>query len=242
MTWIRMTAFRALASRGLAALALLLGAAGAPPAVFADGVYRIEGHVWDHYQTYLRTIGSTRPGAFAITVDGGASYFFYCQDIRCMPGSTYSHDAKQHCESAFGTDCVIFAVRDEIKVQYEIRPAERSGSSEGTGGAALEPSPMPSVTLAVTPEVMAEVDKYLRNAQRSGRAWALAIAKDGSSAASANCPIVLGYRAGAFCQPTMGGAQELASREAIKRCGGPTHCLLLYVGAQKTSNIELTQP
>lgn len=36
--------------------------------------YVVTHGVWSHYQKYLRAIGSTRPGAFAITTDGaGAS-------------------------------------------------------------------------------------------------------------------------------------------------------------------------
>ncbi len=108
----------------LLAVVLVAAAAGATfdPAVSrADEVYQIDGSVWDDYRAYLRKVGSTRPGAFAITADGTGSYSIWCQQMQCIGGTTYSHDAKQYCERDSGQDCVVFAVRDEIRVQYEIR-------------------------------------------------------------------------------------------------------------------------
>lgn len=107
-------------------LAAALGAAAlggvlAAPAARADGVHKIDGSVWDDFQAYLRKVGSTRPGAFAVTADGSGSYSIWCQQMQCIGGTTYSHDAKQYCERESGQDCFVFAVRDEIRVQYEIR-------------------------------------------------------------------------------------------------------------------------
>lgn len=226
-------------TRILMALALLLGAFHLSlPAAQADTIYQIDSSVWGHYQRYLKTIGSTRPGAFAITTDGGASYFVYCEAVQCVAGTTYSHDARQSCEREFGTDCVVFAVRDSIKVQYEIRGAARSGGSS----AAPELSPPPMTRIAVSPAIRAEIDQYLRNATAGGRAWALAIAKDGSAVAAANCLNTGGggYFGGrGYCDLNQGTGQELANKEALKRCGGIDDCVLLYTGQQKAANIDI---
>lgn len=87
----------------------------------AEETYIIDGSVWDHFQGYLDKIGhGRRPGAYAITTDGLGAYYVWCPDTRCRAGATYSHEAKQDCEREYGTDCVVFAIRDEIKVRYEI--------------------------------------------------------------------------------------------------------------------------
>lgn len=102
----------------LATVLLGVAASGAAP---ADEVLRIDRAVWSVYQTYLQKIGSTRPGAFAVTVDGYGAYWVTCPGTQCIGATTYSHDAKQDCEQDSGMDCVVFAVRDDIRVQYEIR-------------------------------------------------------------------------------------------------------------------------
>ena len=105
-------------------LAVLIGAATALPAVpgaEAEDTYLIHGGIWDYYQSYLDKIHSgVRPGAFAITTDGLGAAYSWCPDQRCRANGTYSGQAKQNCEQSYGTDCVVFAIRDEIQVPYEI--------------------------------------------------------------------------------------------------------------------------
>lgn len=196
--------------------------------------YRIDGQVWGWYQQYLRNIGNgNKPGAFAISKDGHSAFYSWCQDIRCVAGPTYSQDALNACERHYDTECVVFAVRDDIKVEYEIVASAEEPS------APPQLAPATVTTIAVAPAVQAEIDAYLNNVKNAGRMWALAIAKDGSEVASASCPATGGYSGGVACNPVNGSPQELAKREAIKRCGGPGDCVLLYVGAQKQGNIEL---
>lgn len=226
--------------------ALLLGAglavAGIP--VAAAEVYQIDSSVWGHYQRYLAKIGTTRPGAFAITTDGRESFSVTCPDTNCIAsGPSYSTEVKQYCEKESGTDCVVFAVRDEIKVAYEVRAGGLDYDSSNTGGANLAPAP--TTRIVVSAEVQAKIDKYLRNASSGGKAWALAIAKDGSDVASAGCATTGGggyFGGGGYCDLNKGTAQELASIEALKRCGGRDDCVLLYAGRQKVSSIELVTP
>ena len=195
--------------------------------------YRIDSQVWGWYQQYLRNIaGGNKPGAFAITRDGQNAFYSWCQDIRCMAGPSYSQDALDNCERQFGADCVVFAVRDEIQVNYEV-----------IGRQAMMLSPpqveAPVTRIAVAPDVQAEIDTYLRNARRSGRVWALAIASDGSRVEAASCQILGSYAGSGPCNHVQGNMQDQANRLALKRCGGAQECLLLYAGERKTANIEI---
>jgi hypothetical protein len=216
-------------------LGLLLAVSLAmPDRAAAAEKYLIDSQVWGGYQQYLRNIGNgNKPGAFAISKDGRSAFYSWCQDIRCVAGPTYSQDALSACEREYGTDCVVFAVRDDIKVEYEIVANAPSAASSGQ----LEPAPMTKI--AVTPDVQSDIDSYLRSVQSAGRMWAFAIAKDGSDGAMASCPVGSNYSGGLACDPLHGTMQELAKREALKRCGGPGDCVLLYVGPQKQGSIEI---
>ena len=103
---------------GACALALSLATLSGTAAA---ETYRISNEVWGWYQKYLGNIGDgRRPGAFVITKDGEGAYYTWCPDTRCMGGLTYSQEALNDCERDYDTDCVVFAVRDEIRVEYEI--------------------------------------------------------------------------------------------------------------------------
>ncbi|WP_119302437.1 hypothetical protein [Dongia deserti] len=217
----------------LIGLALALSAALLSRGAAAE-TYVIDSGVWGAYQEYLKKIGKgVRPGAFAISKDGQSAFYTWCPDTRCRTRTTYNKEVLDYCGQTYGTECVLFAVRDEIKVQYEIASAAPSVPSLST----LAPAPV--ATIGISPQVQAEIDTYLGNAKSSGRAWALAIANDGSDVEIANCPINSGYSGGKACDPRDGAPQELANREAIKRCGGTARCVLLYVGEQKQGGIEI---
>src|SRR5262249_47817220 len=124
----------------------------------------------------------------------------------------------------------------DIKVEYEIRGGSASSASQDTEIAALAPAPVTKI--AVPAGVKSKIEVYLRNAQASGRSSALAIAKDGTAVGTASCAIV-GVVSSGYCNYTQGDMQAQVTREAIKRCGGPSNCVLLYAGTQKQSNIEI---
>ena len=225
------------------ALALSLAAmCVAPGTASSDEKYQISAETWGHFQEYLGKIkNGHRPGAYVITKDGYGSYYFWCGEIQCMPGATYSQEALNACEREYNTDCVVFAVRDDIRVEYEI-----VGKAPSTASApALSPAP-PVAKIKVSAQVKAEIDQYLQNAQRAGRVWALAIANDGSKVGLASCQSTGGGGyfggGGAGCNLVSGGPQEQASREAVLRCGGPTTCTLLYEGSQKKANVSVYGP
>lgn len=201
--------------------------------------YVVSQGVWGYYQQYLRAIGSTRAGSFAITTDGQGAYYVWCPSNHCVAGMTYRHDAIQSCEREYGTDCVGFADRDEILVSYVLA----DGGSEPAPTATLEPAPMTRISLS--PSAKAEVERYLKNSKNGGKAWALAITKDGSKAIIGDCPTTGagGYSggggAGPACNLDDGTAQQLAEKKAVKSCGGPDDCVLLYRGQQKNASIEV---
>jgi hypothetical protein len=108
-----------------AALALVaaagFGAGFGPGAARADETYMIHGAVWDYYQGYLDKIGhGMRPGVFAITPDGLGATYSWCSETRCRANMNLQTKVLQNCEKEYGIECVVFAVRDEIRVQYEI--------------------------------------------------------------------------------------------------------------------------
>jgi hypothetical protein len=213
------------------ALALVLSVA------FSDGAraerYFIDREVWAHFQSYLKTIGSTRPGAYAITTDGHGAFYVYCQETRCMAGPSYGQDAVDRCERENGTDCVVFAVRGDIKVEYEIVD-DGSGSSSGS----IDVTTPPATRITAAPDVQARIKAYLVNAGLTSRSWALAIAKNGSKVESAACSASSSF-VGGPCEPTKGSPQELANREALARCGGPPDCVLLYEGRKMATGVEI---
>lgn len=132
----------------------------------------------------------------------------------------------------------MFAVRDDIKVDYEV---VASASDQGSS-VELDPADLAEptiVSISVSPEIKADIEAYLRNARQGGRASALAIATDGSSVEAVSCPSVGASHGSGPCNQTQGNMHAKVTQEAIKRCGGPSSCVLLYAGTQQQSNIEI---
>jgi hypothetical protein len=202
------------------------------------GTYTVSDQVWRNYQAYLQRTGDgTKPGAFAITPDGSGYAYVWCEQAQCTGGRSYSQEALIDCKQDYGTDCVVFAVRNDIRVAYAVADPEPSRAS-GVSNVALS-APPPATKVVVSPSVKAAIDSYLGNTQAGGKAWALAITNDGSDVAFASCPTSGGWSGGRACEPIKGRPQELASREAVMRCGGPAACILLYEGAQPAGNVEI---
>jgi hypothetical protein len=105
---------------GAAVMALLVGSALAMHAR-AETKYIINHGVWGGYQEYLNTIGHTKAGAFAITADGGNYYYTWCPSLHCLGGVSWGHSTKSKCEAEYDVDCVVFAVRRDIRLEYEIQ-------------------------------------------------------------------------------------------------------------------------
>jgi hypothetical protein len=105
---------------GLLTAALLFGCT-------SDGQYqppagqkvRISQRTFDYFKEYQATIGSTHPGAFAVSESGRNSYYFYCGDIACVSGPSYGQQAIRGC-AAWGEKCYVFAHNNSIEFDYEI--------------------------------------------------------------------------------------------------------------------------
>jgi hypothetical protein len=83
------------------------------------GELKLSQRVWDHYQRYLRDMGTTGSGAFAVSRDGRSSFYSYCPGVGCITGATYKQEAIKGCQSQ-GSQCVIFAYDSEIVVKYKV--------------------------------------------------------------------------------------------------------------------------
>jgi hypothetical protein len=102
----------------LLALALSACATGSGSGTYT-GQISITKETWAYYEQYLRDIGTTSAGAFAVSGDGRSAYYFYCPDIACINRANYKQRALKGC-AAFASDCVIFAYGREIVVAYKV--------------------------------------------------------------------------------------------------------------------------
>ena len=85
------------------------------------GELKLSQRVWDHYQRYLRDMGATGSGAFAVSRDGRSSFYSYCPGVGCISGATDKQEAIKGCQSQ-GSECVIFAYDSKVVVKYEVNP------------------------------------------------------------------------------------------------------------------------
>jgi hypothetical protein len=76
---------------------------------------------YEAFKQYQATIGSTHPGAFAVSRSGRDSYYYYCEDVTCVSGSAYGQQAVRAC-AQWGQPCYIFAYGNKIEYEYEIGP------------------------------------------------------------------------------------------------------------------------
>jgi hypothetical protein len=100
-----------------AALAIAFSAACASAAEALD----ISDATYANYQAYLKTIGSTRQGAFAVAADGYGSYFTYCYDGNCL-SSNLKQDALTSCRSVTGKECLLMAFGRTEKIAFTVVP------------------------------------------------------------------------------------------------------------------------
>ena len=62
----------------------------------------------------------TKPLYFAVSSDGLFSWYTYCIDYNCQAAQGYRREVIKDCEEEGGTDCVIFAVGDEVQVEFRV--------------------------------------------------------------------------------------------------------------------------
>jgi hypothetical protein len=64
-----------------------------------------------------------KPLYFAVSKDGLTSWYSYCLDYNCQETQSYRMEAIKRCEGQAGSACMIFAVEDEIQVDYRVGDA-----------------------------------------------------------------------------------------------------------------------
>lgn len=72
-----------------------------------------------NYQEYLKTIGSTKKGAFAVSPDGYYSYYIYCTDTNCIPDGI-GRDAISKCSSLSGQKCSLMAYGRDVRIPFTV--------------------------------------------------------------------------------------------------------------------------
>ena len=107
--------------RAFIAIAMPVGILACANPAAAETI-KLHRQIWGAYQGYLKAIGSTKPGAYAVAEDGMAGAGWVCPDRRCRDEGRFAAEAKEECQKLTdpGVKCVLFAIRDDIRVDYEI--------------------------------------------------------------------------------------------------------------------------
>ena len=200
----------------------------------AAETYRISNEVWGWYQKYLGNISNgKRPGAFVISKDGESAYYTWCPDTRCMGGLTYSQESLNRCEQEYDTDCVVFAVRDDIKVDYEVAsaaPTDQTASAPQASGIAK---------LRISSALREDVERYLTNSNSFGSSYYrfLALSHAGDRIGTSNCKKMTTWLSDGCAG--VSNPYEGAKRVALQDCGGPDECRLIFEGSNQIGVFEI---
>jgi Caspase domain len=126
-----------------------------------------------------------------------------------------------------------------LKVPATPKPAPQPAATEPAGANASNAAPA-SQQIVVSAEIPEEIADYLQKADDSQRWSALAITADGSSVSSAFC-----NKHGVKIQICIDGirnnptTQAQTSKAALRACGSPGRCVLLYEGDRKVAAAEI---
>jgi hypothetical protein len=74
---------------------------------------------YDGFKEYLATIGSTHPGAFAVSESGRDYSYYYCGNTTCISGPSYAQQALHDC-FRWGERCYVFATNDSPNFDYTV--------------------------------------------------------------------------------------------------------------------------
>jgi hypothetical protein len=108
------------------AFLLALSSCASEPNTLPSGPIAISPQTEGELSAYLRKVKVTRPGAFAVSLDGLNSFYTWCDDTICGTTS-YTAPALRGCQGLAGQSCVILYVRHEPRLTYS------SGNSAGEG-------------------------------------------------------------------------------------------------------------
>lgn len=110
---------------GIALLALLAACAAGQSGGQSGGGGKplvITAQTNDHLRAYMREIDSGRAGAFAVSENGEASYFSYCEHGACNGQYNFSSLAIRGCEKFGRGRCVVLSSNGVIKRPYSVAP------------------------------------------------------------------------------------------------------------------------
>jgi hypothetical protein len=79
----------------------------------------ISANVENAFKQYQADIGTTHPGAFAVTRSGRGSFYSYCTDTNCNQGIVFVREAISRCEM-YGEPCYIFANGHDASYPYRV--------------------------------------------------------------------------------------------------------------------------
>jgi len=107
--------------------AVILAAVGLTACVDPNAYHPPEGQkvyisqrTFTAFKEYEQEIGSTHPGAFAVSKSGRNSFYFYCPESACVSAS-YGQVAVRRC-NAWGDPCYVFATNTDVHYEYEVLP------------------------------------------------------------------------------------------------------------------------
>jgi hypothetical protein len=86
-------------------------------AVRADDVLVVSPDVMAGFEEYKKR---KKPMYFAVSADGLVYWYIYCPERQCDTIRDYRRRAIDECEKAGGTDCRIFAIGEDIEVDFRI--------------------------------------------------------------------------------------------------------------------------
>jgi hypothetical protein len=105
---------------------LALSSCASEPKTLPSGPIAISPQTESELSAYLRKVKVTRPGAFAVSLDGLNSFYTWCDDTICGTTS-YTAPALRGCQGLAGQSCIILYVRHEPRLTYS------RGNSAGEG-------------------------------------------------------------------------------------------------------------
>ncbi len=98
--------------------ALTIAVIAAPPAVADEAVLAVSPKIIEFYNGAYKSLKS--PRAIAVAADGLHYGYSYCPEYRCYMIPSARDLAMQACVKAGGQGCRVFAIDDDIEVNYRV--------------------------------------------------------------------------------------------------------------------------
>jgi hypothetical protein len=104
-----------------------------------------------------------KPLYFAVSKDGLFDWYSSCEAYNCQTDQTYRRQAAAECEKEGGAECVIFAVGNDLQVEYRVGDPATMVAAKGTpctidGIAAA--SPAGAIVAQLRPGACSEYRRY----------------------------------------------------------------------------------